>query len=109
MEAESHPPFLIAAVGATVLSLSPAHGQVCGDREMYIDFLQTRHNEARAAFGIVANRGVPNGNIVELFQADGGATWTLTITLNDGRLCPLASGEDWQLAPIVKPIMDPGA
>ena len=73
--------------------VAEAQQQNCGQRERVVKMLQIRHAEAPISMGLAAN-----GAIVEVFSTADGASWTLLMTMPDGRTCLMASGESWVLA-----------
>ncbi len=87
-----------AAVVAAAFSMitGPAWGQLlCAPRDDVIEQLQREYDEVPVQSGITKQ----NGQLIELFMSKGGATWTLLVTLHDGRSCPVAFGIDWGSAP----------
>ncbi|MEE2760445.1 MAG: hypothetical protein VYE18_03265 [Pseudomonadota bacterium] len=41
-----------------------------------------------------------NGGIIELFSSPDGATWTLILTMPNGKSITLSAGENWAGAPV---------
>lgn len=82
-------------IRAALLSLafaSPALAQTqCGPRETVIAQLADKYSEARRGMGMAGNAAV-----LELYTSDTG-TFTITVTLPDGRTCLIASGEGWEV------------
>lgn len=68
-------------------------GTQCGPRAQILTLLAERYGETRLGMGLSGPQSV-----VELFAAEGGS-WTMTITLPDGRTCLLLAGQDWDRAP----------
>ena len=64
---------------------------MCGSRDIVLDRLSSHYGETRRSMGLGANNG-----IVEVFASDETGTWTITITLPDGRMCLVASGESYE-------------
>lgn len=86
--------FYTTLIGATLMLFSlPAHAQgaSCGPRADVIARLSSHFGETR--------RGIGLGNenrVVEVFASDASGTWTVTVTLPDGRTCLVASGQSWE-------------
>lgn len=78
--------------GALILATQTAlAAPSCGPRGLVVAQLADRYGESRRGMGLAGGAG-----IVEIFISDK-ATWTVTVTLPDGRTCLLASGEDWEV------------
>ncbi|MEM9798632.1 MAG: hypothetical protein AAF919_19250 [Pseudomonadota bacterium] len=82
----------LTAVALMLLSL-PAHaaGPTCGAREKVLERLSTRFGETRRGIGL----GTKN-RVVEIFASDDTGTWTITVTMPDGRMCLMASGQHYE-------------
>lgn len=78
---------LVAAVVALPAAAQP---NVCGQRAQFVEMLSKRFAEAPVSMGLATN-----GNVVEVFSATDGSSWTLLVTTPDGRSCMAASGESW--------------
>ncbi len=77
--------------GAIIFATQNAHAATqCGPRAVVVAQLADRYGESRRGMGLAGNAAV-----VEVFVSDA-ATWTVTVTLPDGRTCLLASGEGWE-------------
>lgn len=68
-----------------------AEGPSCGIRSAVVERLAVSYGETRRGIGLAAENAV-----VELFASDATGTWTITVTLPDGRTCLLASGEHYE-------------
>ncbi|MEL6587082.1 MAG: hypothetical protein AAFY65_13670 [Pseudomonadota bacterium] len=71
----------------------PAQAQAanCGVRGAVVERLSGQFGETRRGIGL----GTQN-RIVEVFASDETGTWTITITMPDGRMCLVASGQAWE-------------
>ncbi len=65
--------------------------QLCGARDAVLNRLSTQYGETRRSMGLGANNGV-----VEIFASEETGTWTITITLPDGRMCLVAAGDSYE-------------
>ena len=63
----------------------------CDSREAVTALLADRYGETRRAIGIAGQSAV-----MELFAADATGTWSITMTLPDGRMCLMASGSAYE-------------
>lgn len=63
----------------------------CAPRADVVEGLAQTYGETLRSIGLAANDAV-----MELFAADATGTWTLTVTLSDGRMCLVASGLGYQ-------------
>ncbi|WP_374396110.1 hypothetical protein [Tabrizicola sp.] len=63
----------------------------CDSREAVTALLADRYGETRRAFGIAGEAAV-----MELYAADETGTWSITLTLPDGRMCLMASGSNYE-------------
>ena len=87
--------FLATLVGAALtLAALPARAEgptSCGPRADIVARLSAHFGETRRGIGL------GNGNsIVEVFASDATGSWTVTVTLPDGRTCLVASGQAWE-------------
>ena len=62
----------------------------CAPREQVLATLSDRYGESRRAIGLAAN-----ATVMELFASETGS-WTMTVTLPDGIVCLVASGEHFE-------------
>ena len=83
--------FTAALIGATVWSSLPAAAEVCGKRDTVLSRLSEKFGETRRSLGLGANNGV-----VEVFASDDTGSWTITVTMPDGRMCLVASGQSYE-------------
>ncbi|MEM7644169.1 MAG: hypothetical protein AAF366_16840 [Pseudomonadota bacterium] len=82
----------LTALALTLMALpARAAGQNCGPRSDVVERLSTRFGETRRGIGL----GTGN-RILEVFASDDSGTWTVTVTLPDGRMCMIASGQAWE-------------
>lgn len=63
----------------------------CDSREAVTALLADRYNETRRAIGIAGETAV-----MELFAAETTGSWSITVTLPDGRMCLMASGSNYE-------------
>lgn len=75
------------ASGASAQALGRA---ACGDRQEILAQLQGTYDEKPTAFGTTGT-----GGVVELTTSKSGS-WTLMLSLPNGRACLIATGEDWE-------------
>ena len=80
----------LGCVGVLVAAMTAqpvAAQQMCGQRTAVLERLANFYGETRRSMGLGGNNGV-----VEVFASEETRTWTITITMPDGRMCLLASG-----------------
>jgi hypothetical protein len=99
----SRPARLTAMLAAVILVLgslvfgAPADAQTAGvDRALVVKQLLEKHSEKPVGMGIATN-----GGIVELFASTDGATWTLIMTMPNGKSVMVGAGQDWAGAPVI--------
>lgn len=88
-----------AALGAAFLfpaasAEAPPVATVCGGRQRVLDALRDQYGEVPIGMGM-SNAG----SMVELLVGPSGSTWSLVVTLADGRACLAAAGEAWRAVP----------
>ncbi len=78
--------------GAVILATRIAQAEPqCDTREKVTTLLAERYGETRRAMGVAGATAV-----MELYASDSTGTWTMTITLADGRMCLMASGQGFE-------------
>lgn len=80
---------IVLFAGAIFVADAQAQTAGCGARNDTISLLTDQYGETRRAMGL-DSRG-----IVEVFASDVTGTWSVTLTLPDGRTCLIAAGEHW--------------
>jgi hypothetical protein len=56
-----------------------------------VERLSTKFNETRRGIGL--NTG---GRIMEIWASEASGSWTVTVTMPDGRTCLVATGQAWE-------------
>jgi hypothetical protein len=86
---------MTVAAGFALTNPSVSHAQfaMCGERTAIIDQLKTKYQESRQAVGLISNNGA-----AELYVSEKG-TWTMLVTLANGKSCIVAAGHNWDSAP----------
>lgn len=85
---------LLGSLVGTLLALPALADEtaVCADRAVVAQRLAKDFSENPVAMGITNS-----GNVVEVFSARTGDTWTIVMTLPNGQSCLMAAGEGWEL------------
>ena len=85
--------FATLAGAALVLTANIASAQQssCGPRDDVVERLSTKYGETRRGIGIGKNN-----RVMEVFASDTTGSWTITVTLPNGRMCLIASGQAWE-------------
>ena len=85
----------LAALTAICLALvagkASAGQPTCGARGAIVDRLASHFGETRRGIGL----GTKN-RVLEVFASDSTGSWTVTVTMPDGRMCLVASGQNWE-------------
>ncbi|MBM2575104.1 hypothetical protein JQC91_02195 [Jannaschia sp. Os4] len=81
---------LVAAVATLTALPAPAAPDACGPRAAVVARLAERFGETRRALGLA------RAGIMEIFASDETGTWTVALTMPDGRTCLIASGRHWE-------------
>ncbi|WP_323042415.1 hypothetical protein [Gemmobacter sp.] len=77
-----------------ILATHAGHGQTtpdCAPRAQVLAVLADRFQETRRGLGLAGPQ-----QVVELFTSGATGSWTLTVTLPDGRMCLIAAGQGWE-------------
>ncbi len=83
---------------AALLIAFPAFGQpVCLSRSAVLEQLGHKYNESPIALGL-AN----TGSVIEVLTSPEGETFTIIVTMPDGRSCLIAAGTSWETVPVVR-------
>lgn len=83
---------LLLALAGTVSGWAASAGTSCGPRDMVAERLSQHYDEG------VAGRGIAGTAMAELWVSEAG-TWTVVVSLPDGRACIIASGVAWVVMP----------
>ncbi len=88
---------MLRVLGATLLALvlllgvqSSASAQ-CASHAEVTKQLGSAYAEAQVAIGLASN-----GGVVEVFSTDDGSSWTIVMTMPNGKSCVVAAGEAWE-------------
>ncbi len=92
---------LLALIAPTVGAGSALHAEnapvdaqaeaiTCNARAEIVKDLKGGYSETPIALGVTSA-----GTVMELWQAAGGATWTIVVTLPNGDSCVVGAGNDW--------------
>jgi hypothetical protein len=88
---------VLTAAAALFAFVAPGIAQaqfaMCGERAAIVDQLKTKYQESRQAVGLISNNGA-----AELYVSEKG-TWTMLMTLTNGKSCIIAAGHSWDAAP----------
>lgn len=88
---------LAALAVLTAIGTSPASAQsACGPREQLVKLLADQYKEDPVGIGLSQP-----GQILEVFASSNGS-WTMVMTMPDGRACLIAAGDNWEMVTRVK-------
>lgn len=93
--------YVAGAAVLCILSVPTTAQEVCGARGSMLDALARDYQESPSAMGMSTG-----GDVVEVFTARSGKTWTILITRPDGNSCIVAAGELWTRIPQQVAAMD---
>jgi hypothetical protein len=82
-----------AFLALTAPGMAQAQSALCGERTAIVDQLKTKYQETRQAIGLISNMSA-----AELYVSEKG-TWTMLMTLTNGKSCIIAAGHSWDAAP----------
>ena len=83
---------LSLGLGAMLAAAQIAHSAPqCDSREAVTALLADRYGETRRGLGIAGQSAV-----MELYATEATGTWSITLTLPDGRMCLMASGANYE-------------
>ncbi len=86
---------LIATTAALIFLPSTTHArQACAERADITKRLGSKYFEQPVATG-VAN----NGGLLEVLSSKDGSTWSIIVTMPDGKSCMFAVGQHWEMLP----------
>ncbi|MEE1612043.1 hypothetical protein [Microvirga sp. CF3016] len=93
-----NPAVPFAVLGATVaLGLAPASAQTsCGPREQLVKLLADQYKEDPVGMGLAQP-----GQVLEVFASSNGS-WTMVMTMPDGKACMIAAGDNWEMVTKIK-------
>lgn len=82
-----------------VANATAMQGNNCGSRNTVLDYLSVKYSEKPVTMGVAAN-----GSLIEVLSSRKGATFTIIVTVPDGKTCMVAAGEGWEdlLGPVRK-------
>ena len=83
-----------ASIALALISLpfmAQAQGQNCASRDTVVERLATKYGESRQSIGMA-----PKGRVIEVFASLETGTWTITVTLPNGTMCLVASGQSYE-------------
>jgi len=92
------PLILFAILGAIIaLGSTPASAQSsCGPREQLVKMLADQYKEDPVGMGLAQP-----GQVIEVFASSNGS-WTMVMTMPDGKACLIAAGDNWEMVTKIK-------
>ncbi len=92
---------LAIAFAALAYSMPTSAQALCNSRATLLTKLDEQYSESPSAIGLASN-----GSLLEVLTSDKGS-WTIIVTAPNGTTCMVASGNSWELLPILD--KDPAA
>jgi hypothetical protein len=88
---------LAALAALTAIGTFPASAQsACGPREQLVKILADQYKEDPVGMGLSQP-----GQVLEVFASSNGS-WTMVMTMPDGKACMIAAGDNWEMVTKVK-------
>jgi hypothetical protein len=81
----------LTLVGAILTQINPQQ-MACGDRASLVGQLKEKYHEESNGIGLTGN-----GAVMELFISEKGS-WSLVLTMPNGRSCLISTGDGWETA-----------
>ncbi len=88
--------WILAACAPALAVGAEAAAADCAPRPAVADYLLADHGERPVARGTASN-----GGVIEVFASGDRDSFTILITLEDGRSCMVAAGHDWRDLPVM--------
>lgn len=85
----------------TACSATTANAAACGPRDQVVSRLSATYGETVQSMGLGSNNG-----IVEVYASAETGTWTITVTMANGQMCLIASGQSFE--PMIAPVQAAG-
>ena len=88
---------LAALAALAAAAASPASAQsACGPREQLVKLLASQYKEDPVGMGLSQP-----GQVLEVFASSNGS-WTMVMTMPDGKACMIAAGDHWEMVTKIK-------
>lgn len=89
---------LLSVLGSALLVGSPEAGAQasCGPREQLVKLLADQYKEDPVGIGLAQP-----GQVLEVFASQGGS-WSMVMTMPDGKACLIAAGDNWEMVTKIK-------
>ncbi len=84
----------VAPTGLVAPAMAQQQQMACAERGALVGQLQEKYNEQAQGVGLTGN-----GAVMELLTSDKG-TWSLIVTMPNGKSCLIATGDEWQQVPV---------
>jgi len=90
----------LATIGAiaALIAIAPSAGAqtACAPREQLVKLLADQYKEGPVGIGLAQP-----GQVMEVFASSHGS-WTMVLTLPDGKACMIANGNNWEMVTKIK-------
>lgn len=88
---------LLSALGSLCAASSDAAAQAsCGPRDQLVKLLADQYKEDPVGIGLAQP-----GQVLEVFASQGGS-WSMVMTMPDGKACLIAAGDNWEMVSKIK-------
>ena len=79
------------AMQAVQANAQAGQQRTCGPRAAIVEKLNNNYGETVQGLGLAANNA-----ILEVYSSDETGSWTVTVTMPNGMMCLVASGQNWE-------------
>jgi hypothetical protein len=83
--------FSLGAAGLILAATTVHSAPQCAKRDLVLTQLTEKYGETRRGMGLAADNSV-----MEMFASPLSGSWTITVTLPDGMMCLVASGQGYE-------------
>jgi hypothetical protein len=95
----SHRSFAMLSILGCSLLLGPSEASAqasCGPRDQIVKVLADQYKEDPVGIGLAQP-----GQVLEVFASRAG-TWSMVMTMPDGKACLIAAGDNWEMVTKIK-------
>ena len=88
---------ILTGLATLMAATAPASAQqACGPREQLVKLLASQYKEDPVGMGLSQP-----GQVLEVFASSNGS-WTMVMTMPDGKACMIAAGDNWEMVTKIK-------
>ncbi len=94
-----HRSLAVLSILGSSFAFGPSQAAVqasCSPRDQLVKLLAEQYKEAPVGIGLAQP-----GQVLEVFASQGGS-WSMVMTMPDGKACMIAAGDNWEMVTKVK-------